>query len=65
MEDGWVKDSEGKVTDLLSFYCLPSTVVNHPVHKQIKAAYSFYNVATTVPLAQLMNDALIMAKKVW
>lgn len=52
------------MTDLVSFYCLPSTVVNHPTHKQIKAAYSFYNVAATVPLAQLMNDALIMAKKV-
>ena len=54
----------GNVTDLISFYCLPSTIVNHPVHRQIKAAYSFYNVATTVPLSKLMHDALILAKNV-
>ncbi|KAL0441386.1 UNVERIFIED_CONTAM: Glycylpeptide N-tetradecanoyltransferase 1 [Sesamum radiatum] len=27
------------------------------------AAYSYYNVATKTPLLQLMNDALIVAKK--
>uniref|UniRef100_A0A0K0G132 Glycylpeptide N-tetradecanoyltransferase n=1 Tax=Strongyloides venezuelensis TaxID=75913 RepID=A0A0K0G132_STRVS len=56
-----VEDKEGNVTDLCSFYNLPSTVVSHPKHKEIKAAYSFYNVATTVPYTQLMNDALIFA----
>jgi glycylpeptide N-tetradecanoyltransferase len=29
----------------------------------LKAAYSFYNVSTTTPLLQLMNDALIVAKQ--
>uniref|UniRef100_A0AC34FRT4 Glycylpeptide N-tetradecanoyltransferase n=1 Tax=Panagrolaimus sp. ES5 TaxID=591445 RepID=A0AC34FRT4_9BILA len=56
-------DDKQHVTDLCSFYNLPSTVVNHPNHNQIKAAYSFYNVATTVPFKDLMQDALIMAKK--
>ena len=41
---------------------LPSTVVNHPVHKTLNAAYSYYNVATSVPTEALMNDALILAK---
>lgn len=57
-------NDDNQVTDLMSFYNLPSTVVHHPVHNQIKAAYAFYNVATTIPLKDLMSNALIMAKKV-
>ncbi|CAG07255.1 unnamed protein product, partial [Tetraodon nigroviridis] len=52
----------GKVTDFLSFYTLPSTIMNHPVHHSLKAAYSFYNVHTVTPLLDLMQDALILAK---
>uniref|UniRef100_A0A915CTN1 Glycylpeptide N-tetradecanoyltransferase n=1 Tax=Ditylenchus dipsaci TaxID=166011 RepID=A0A915CTN1_9BILA len=58
-----IENPDGEVTDLISFYCLPSTVMNHAKHSHIKAAYSFYNVATTLPLSELMNNALIMAKK--
>jgi hypothetical protein len=39
-------------------------VVNNPIHRQIKAAYGFYNVATSVPLEKLMDDALILARNV-
>lgn len=52
------------MTDFLSFYTLPSTIMNHPVHRSLKAAYSFYNVHTTTPLLDLMSDALILAKSV-
>ncbi len=52
------------VPDLISYYALPSTVVNNPVHKSIKAAYSFYNVATSMSLQDLMYDALVLAKNV-
>lgn len=38
--------------------------MNHPVHRSLKAAYSFYNVHTTTPLLDLMSDALILAKSV-
>ncbi len=38
--------------------------MNHPVHKTLKAAYSFYNVSTETPLFDLMQHALILAKKV-
>nr|XP_005998566.1 PREDICTED: glycylpeptide N-tetradecanoyltransferase 2 [Latimeria chalumnae] len=55
-------NSSGVLTDFLSFYTLPSTVMHHPVHKSLKAAYSFYNVHTVMPLVDLMNDALIIAK---
>lgn len=59
----YVRQHKGKITDLTSFYELPSSVIGHPKHKEVKAAYSFYNVATTVPLKELMQDALCLAKK--
>lgn len=52
-----------KITDFCSFYILPSTVLGHTVHTEVRAAYSYYNVSTQTPLTQLMNDALIFAKK--
>lgn len=55
-------DDSGKVTDMFSYYQLPSTVVDHPKYKTLKAAYSFYNVASTTPLKELLNDALIIAR---
>ncbi|EDO34346.1 predicted protein [Nematostella vectensis] len=58
-----VQDENKKVTDMISFYTLPSTIMHHPVHKQLKAAYSFYNISTSTPLIQLMQDALILAKQ--
>ncbi|KAL1921853.1 uncharacterized protein VTP21DRAFT_10495 [Calcarisporiella thermophila] len=68
-----VEDSSTKkITDLVSFYSLPSTVIGNPVHKAIHAAYCFYY-AVNPPssddekwlktrLQSLMKDALVMAK---
>jgi len=50
------------ITDMVSFYTLPSTVVSHPTHKKLQAAYSFYNVSTVTPWVDLIGDALILAK---
>ncbi|ELW47409.1 Glycylpeptide N-tetradecanoyltransferase 2 [Tupaia chinensis] len=58
----YLQSASGKLTDFLSFYTLPSTVMHHPAHKSLKAAYSFYNIHTETPLLELMNDALIIAK---
>lgn len=61
--DGFVvENSNGEITDFVSYYTLPSTVVYHPTHKNLKAAYSFYNVSTKTPWVELMMDALITAK---
>ncbi|CAE8596740.1 unnamed protein product [Polarella glacialis] len=57
------ENGEGEVTDVCSFYSLPSTILGHEKHNLLKAAYSYWNVATTVPLSDLMYDALILAKK--
>lgn len=57
-----IANEAGEITDFISYYSLPSTVMNHPVHKTLKAAYSFYNVSTKTPWVDLMTDALISAK---
>ncbi|CAE7938361.1 Nmt1 [Symbiodinium sp. KB8] len=60
----YVRENEkGEVTDVCSFYNLPSSILGHEKHTILKAAYSYWNVATTVPLQDLMYDALILAKQ--
>ena len=58
-----VETEEKKISDFVSFYCLPSTIINHPKHNQLRAAYSYYHVSTATPLNTLINNALILAKK--
>ncbi|CAP38094.1 Protein CBR-NMT-1 [Caenorhabditis briggsae] len=53
----------GKITDLVSFYSLPSSVMGNANHKTIFAAYLYYYVAGSVSVKQLINDALILANK--
>jgi len=55
--------SSHKITDMISFYTLPSTIIGNVQYKTLKAAYSFYNVSTHTPWEQLMTDALILAKE--
>ncbi len=52
-----------EVTDFLSFYHLPSSVLKHEVHKTLNVAYSYYNVSNTVSAEELMKNALILAKQ--
>ncbi|KXZ46157.1 hypothetical protein GPECTOR_46g226 [Gonium pectorale] len=54
-------DSPGTITDVVSFYTLPSSILGHPTHTELRAAYLYYTVATTTPLKQLVNDAMIRA----
>ncbi|KAF8249332.1 glycylpeptide N-tetradecanoyltransferase [Wilcoxina mikolae CBS 423.85] len=62
-----------KITDMFSFYALESSVIGNKKHDVIRAAYLFYyasEVAFTgtrndlkVRLNELINDALILAKR--
>ena len=61
----YVVDSGNKkkgITDLMSFYSLPSTIMGNDKHKELRAAFSFINIAKTVELKTLMEDALICAR---
>lgn len=59
----YVRENDGEVTDVCSFYSLPSSILGNDKYNTLKAAYSYWNVATTVPLHELMYDALIYAKQ--
>lgn len=61
--DGNSTATGGTITDFVSYYTLPSTVMHHATHKTLKAAYSFYNVAGKTSWVDLMNDALISARQ--
>lgn len=62
--NSFVVENAGKITDLVSYYTLPSSVMHHQIHKTLRAAYSFYNVSTKTPWVELMTDALISARNV-
>ncbi len=57
-----VTNEDDEVTDMISYYHLHSSIQKNPKHSHLRAAYSFYNVATTVDLDELMRDALTLAK---
>eukprot|EP00457_Paulinella_chromatophora_P005326 gb/GEZN01005343.1/.p1 GENE.gb/GEZN01005343.1/~~gb/GEZN01005343.1/.p1 ORF type:complete len:482 (+),score=82.73 gb/GEZN01005343.1/:28-1473(+) len=59
-----VEDPEThQVTDMISFYHLPSSIIGNDKYEKLNAAYSFYNFSTKTPWEQLMGDALILAKQ--
>lgn len=39
-----VENGDKKITDFISFYSLPSSILKHPEHKILNVAYSYYNV---------------------
>ena len=52
----------GIITDMCSFYHVPSTILGNKDYKILNDAYSYYNVATSVPLSELINDLLVIAR---
>ncbi|KAF8058410.1 hypothetical protein HT031_005534 [Scenedesmus sp. PABB004] len=53
--------ARGGVVSVVSFYTLPSSILGHPEHTELRAAYSFYTVPGPTPLAALMGDAMTLA----
>eukprot|EP00331_Platyophrya_macrostoma_P001006 CAMPEP_0176406110 /NCGR_PEP_ID=MMETSP0127-20121128/696_1 /TAXON_ID=938130 /ORGANISM="Platyophrya macrostoma, Strain WH" /LENGTH=399 /DNA_ID=CAMNT_0017785213 /DNA_START=66 /DNA_END=1262 /DNA_ORIENTATION=+ len=59
-----VEDPKTKtVTDFVSFYSLPSTIIGHTRYTDLNAAYSYYYSANTISINALMNEALTFAKE--
>lgn len=56
-----IVNGDGTVTDFVSFYHLPSTILGS--NDTLYAAYSYYNVATSIAFEELMRDALILANQ--
>jgi glycylpeptide N-tetradecanoyltransferase len=61
--NSFVVENVATITDFFSFYSLPSTILKHEVHKELRVAYSYYNVSTTNRLKEGMEDMLIVAKE--
>ncbi|CDU85152.1 glycylpeptide N-tetradecanoyltransferase [Plasmodium yoelii 17X] len=59
----YVNEVDGEIKDMISFYSLPSKILANEKYDMIYAAYSFYNVATTTSLKNLMQDAICLAKR--
>ena len=55
-------NAEKKVTDFISFYNLPSSILQHENYKKLLAAYSFFNISTSIPFKDLMKCAITLAK---
>lgn len=51
------------ITDFVSFYALPSTVLGNSEYNDLRAAYCFYYAANSVPLKALIQDAMSLAKE--
>ncbi|XP_062517516.1 glycylpeptide N-tetradecanoyltransferase 2-like [Corticium candelabrum] len=58
-----VENAKGQLTDMFSYYALSSSVMHHPEHKTLRAVYAFYYVSTATTVADLFQDALILANK--
>lgn len=59
----YVRENQDKViTDFISFYNLPSSILQHEKHKKLMAAYSFFNINTTITVKEIMKCAIILAK---
>jgi len=61
--ESFVIEEGNKVTDLFSFYSLPSSILKHVEEKTLNVAYSYYSVAGKHSFPEIMKQTLIMAKK--
>jgi len=52
-----------EITDFVSFYSLPSSILRHENHKTLNVAYSYYYFTGNYSLTELTRDALTCAKK--
>ena len=57
-----LRSSSGEVTDLCSYILAPMTLTHSRKHKNMLVAYSYYNVASTVSLVDLVGSALVLAR---
>lgn len=54
--------ADGKLTGMLSFHMLPSTVIGNPTHNTWKAAFMSDTKAKETPLQQLMVYSRTLTK---
>lgn len=55
---------DGTLTDVVSFYNVASTVLNHTVHTGLREAHLLYIGCTATDPVDLVEDTLVLAKSV-
>lgn len=63
MECFVVVNSENKITDMFSFYSLPSSIIGNPEYKELRAAYGYYIVPGSMNIKELTMATIIKAKQ--
>ena len=59
-----VEDPETKkITDFISYYSLPSTIIDNKKYSTLNAAFCYYMVPEKHSITELMKNALILAKE--
>lgn len=53
----YVVESQGKITDMISFYSLPSSILDSEKHKNLEAAYLFYYATDVAMEADPLSNA--------
>lgn len=51
-----------EITDFISYYNLPSSILKHDKHKTLYAAFSYYMVPKKHSIEEIMKNALILAR---
>ena len=54
-----VEDENRKITDMVSFYSLSSTILGNDKHKTLRAAYCYYYFNTKTQLNALMTECVL------
>jgi len=57
-----VQNDKGVVTDFLSFYLLPSSILKSEKYDRLDSAYAYYTIPGAHTVKDLYRDALILAK---
>lgn len=58
----YVLTNNDKIVDFISYYILPTKVLNNPKHQAINTAYLFYYTNNTNNLSKLVKDILIICR---
>jgi glycylpeptide N-tetradecanoyltransferase len=55
-------ENTDEITDFISFYSLPSSVLKHETHKKLNVAYMYYYFNSKHSITDLTKDVLTIAK---
>ena len=58
-----IVDKDNKITDMFSFYSLPSTIIGNKEFSELKAAYAYYAIPGSMSIKELTFATIVKAKQ--